>query len=562
MPVDILTGAGEWWAVCFECDERLNITKRGGNRDRHSDFQFPEPASKIAGMSPEKQKATLRHFRDRDASFKRSYLTAFGNSVFRGKTGDFIQPRFDSGEISDLFKEVEEKIGVMTNILRDDQSLTFDVDLGHVSLIKTDLNNNDNNIFEGLDDSVTLPNQKNLRNSDGKIVAAIFVHKNLTFLDFAEKPASKVVSVSVFESDGKRMRNGVDLVRDVLVDVVPLENVTAVEDAGYLTCAYWDMKTNSWAVDGCSMTPGFQCRCSHLTNFALILNIDLGDADWNDALRKVTLTCCSLSAFGLFLTLVFYGHHRGNDLTDRIKINANFCLNLLVVQLAMIFGVDRAENEVVCAASSVLLHLALLTSFSWSMLSGHQIYVLLVKVFEGENEHQMRNYYLLGYLAPVLIIVISLISDYFGLDLETYTRFRAEGVCWLWPTVVFYAFFLTPLTLVLVFNVSMLALALYKVARVKPRPHMFGQARGWLGLALLLGLTWIFGLAAKLTSSFELSVLFVVVNSLQGILIFIFTVLLGQRFRTRFRREIDSRFQSFDLTGSSVKKQRTTSTSA
>ncbi len=47
--------------------------------------------------------------------------------------------------------------------------------------------------------------------------------------------------------------------------------------------------------------------------------------------------------------------------------------------------------------------------------------------------------------------------------------------------------FLLPLALVLTVNLSMLGLVIAKVYRIKPRPQMFSQARGWFSLALLLG---------------------------------------------------------------------------
>ncbi len=55
------------------------------------------------------------------------------------------------------------------------------------------------------------------------------------------------------------------------------------------------------------------------------------------------------------------------------------------------------------------------------------------------------------------------------------------------PDLLFKLTFLLPLVAVLTVNLSMLALVIAKVYRIKPRPQMFGQARGWLSLALLLG---------------------------------------------------------------------------
>jgi len=70
---------------------------------------------------------------------------------------------------------------------------------------------------------------------------------------------------------------------------------------------------------------------------------------------------------------------------------------------------------------------------------------------------------------------------------------------------------------------------------------MLGQARGWLSLALLLGATWALGLLGKAAVAavgdedgdghdWGVAVAFVVLNSAQGLLIFVFHVVLSQRY--------------------------------
>ena len=73
------------------------------------------------------------------------------------------------------------------------------------------------------------------------------------------------------------------------------------------------------------------------------------------------------------------------------------------------------------------------------------------------------------------------------------------------PNLLFYLTFLLPLALVLTVDLSMLALVIAKVYRIKPRPKMFGQARGWFSLALLLGnnLSFLLVLVLTLPSSFR-----------------------------------------------------------
>ncbi len=91
------------------------------------------------------------------------------------------------------------------------------------------------------------------------------------------------------------------------------------------------------------------CECTHLTNFALILAIDADfDLSEREVLRTLTLVCCGLSCVCLLACVIFFVTHRGSEMTDRIRINANFCANLLVVQVLMLFGIDQVAHPTVC----------------------------------------------------------------------------------------------------------------------------------------------------------------------------------------------------------------------
>lgn len=51
------------------------------------------------------------------------------------------------------------------------------------------------------------------------------------------------------------------------------------------TCGFWNVSTSSWSSDGCTLVSfddfSSQCECDHLTNFAVLLDINgnLGGAE-------------------------------------------------------------------------------------------------------------------------------------------------------------------------------------------------------------------------------------------------------------------------------------------
>ena len=154
------------------------------------------------------------------------------------------------------------------------------------------------------------------------------------------------------------------------------------------------------------------CKCEHLTNFALILDIaaDFDPGEW-EALRLATLVCCGLSACCLLASVIFFATHRGNEMTDRIRINAHFCANLLVVQLLMLFGVGQTSNGALCFVVGAALQLFILCAFAWSLQAAHQIYVLLVQVFDSEKKRFTR-YLVCGYAGPLAVVAASLLADH------------------------------------------------------------------------------------------------------------------------------------------------------
>ncbi len=64
-----------------------------------------------------------------------------------------------------------------------------------------------------------------------------------------------------------------------------------------------------------------------------------------------------------------------------------------------------------CRLVAVSLHLFLLSTFTWSLLAAHQIYVLLVQVFDSAKTRH-RQYFLFGYTIPVAVVAVSLLTDH------------------------------------------------------------------------------------------------------------------------------------------------------
>ena len=65
-----------------------------------------------------------------------------------------------------------------------------------------------------------------------------------------------------------------------------------------------------WSRENCTTLPGeitgtVSCECTHLTNFALLLDIDQSGSN-PFALRVVTWIGCGISIFGLLMTIITF----------------------------------------------------------------------------------------------------------------------------------------------------------------------------------------------------------------------------------------------------------------
>ena len=153
------------------------------------------------------------------------------------------------------------------------------------------------------------------------------------------------------------------------------------------------------------------CQCDHLTNFAVLLDVyGLASSDRHKtSLEILTYTGCSISIVSLAICFYVFLTFRSAT-NDRSRINAHLCLCLFLAELTFLWGIGQTTFPALCSVIAALLHYIFLASFFWMLIAGFQIYVLLVEVFEPDGSRFVQ-YYLLGYIAPLLIVLCSLLMD-------------------------------------------------------------------------------------------------------------------------------------------------------
>ncbi|XP_031782243.1 latrophilin Cirl isoform X2 [Nasonia vitripennis] len=328
-------------------------------------------------------------------------------------------------------------------------------------------------------------------------------------------------------------------------------------------CVFWNFTANDWSEEGCikrqSNATHTVCECNHLTNFAILM-------DWNDAtstlsaahqmtLHIITYIGCIISVVCLFLAIITFQLFRGLK-SDRTTIHKNLCICLFIAEVVFICGIEQTWSKTLCGIVAGLLHFFFLCAFAWMFLEGFQLYVMLIEVFEAEKS-RLRWYYLVAYGAPLLVVGISCVIDSSGYGTDDY--------CWLSADNYFIFSFVGPVILVILANLVFLSMAIYMMCRhanttvsMKSKEHSrlasasgkeenalpnklqahLAWLRGAIVLVFLLGLTWTFGLLYLNKKSVIMAYIFTVLNSLQGLFIFVFHCVQNEKVRKEYRKFI------------------------
>ncbi|KAG8235883.1 hypothetical protein J437_LFUL010113 [Ladona fulva] len=309
-------------------------------------------------------------------------------------------------------------------------------------------------------------------------------------------------------------------------------------------CVFWDYTTSSWSEEGCRVESTnishTLCQCDHLTNFAVLMDIHatLLNPPHQTALQIITYVGCIISSVCLVLAIITFQLFRGLK-SDRTTIHKNLCVCLLVAEVLFLAGIGQTDKPVICGIVAGLLHFFFLCAFAWMFLEGFQLYVMLTEVFEAEKS-RIRWYYIFAYGAPLIIVAVSCVVDPFSYGTDRY--------CWLRADNFFIFSFVGPVIAVILANLVFLSMAIYMMCRhanasvsIKSKEHSrLASARAWLRgaivLVFLLGLTWTFGLLYLNEESIIMAYIFTVLNSLQGLFIFVFHCVQNEKVRKEYRK--------------------------
>uniref|UniRef100_A0A8I5YTL1 G-protein coupled receptors family 2 profile 2 domain-containing protein n=1 Tax=Pongo abelii TaxID=9601 RepID=A0A8I5YTL1_PONAB len=297
-----------------------------------------------------------------------------------------------------------------------------------------------------------------------------------------------------------------------------------------------EVKLNSHVVSG---TIGLKEKISLSEPVFLTFHHDQEDP----VLTVITQVGLTISLLCLFLAiLTFLLCQPIQNTSTSLHLQLSLCLFL--AHLLFLTGINRTEPEVLCSIIAGLLHFLYLACFTWMLLEGLHLFLtvrnLRVANYTSTGRFKKRFMYPLGYGIPAVIIAVSAIVG--PQNYGTFTH------CWLKLDKGFIWSFMGPVAVIilinLVFYFQVLWILRSKLSSLNKEVSTIQDTRVMTFKAIsqlfILGCSWGLGFfmveeVGKTIGSI-IAYSFTIINTLQGVLLFVVHCLLNRQVRMEYKK--------------------------
>ncbi|KAJ7382486.1 hypothetical protein OS493_034647 [Desmophyllum pertusum] len=330
--------------------------------------------------------------------------------------------------------------------------------------------------------------------------------------------------------------------------ILKFKNLKALE--GDNECMFWDDSNESnskgWSGRGCRKVTSMsnsgetECSCNHMTHFAVLFYYG-EPADTTDTDEKIltilTYVGLALSILGSILTIISYVL-----LTDvhqpLSQIRVSLAGSLGAVEIVFLAGVDQKENTGVCVTVAALMQYFLMAAFCWMLVEGIYLYLFVVKVYNINNK--MSIYHVMSWGVPAVMVAMSLSIAAGKNGIQSYV---SNDYCWMSFSNNLSWIFITFVVIIEVINLAILVRVVKEIATMQHAKDSQSEQirlgiKACVVLVPLLGVTWLFGLLSRLHKAFLY--IFTILNSIQGLLIFLLHCLRNSQIRERLKTRINA----------------------
>ncbi|KAL3883261.1 hypothetical protein ACJMK2_029544 [Sinanodonta woodiana] len=303
-------------------------------------------------------------------------------------------------------------------------------------------------------------------------------------------------------------------------------------------CSFWKFDAvgignGAWSSTGCRLVSTNDyttvCECDHLTSFAILMSPGKTPDKDQVPLSIISTIGCAISISCLSLTMIAHSIVWRYVKSDRTSLLMNLCFALLVSYVIFLVGADQTENKNACIAVAALLHYVYLAVFFLMFAYGIELAVTVIYVFEAKS--RVRWLLPLAWFLPAVIVAVSL-----GV-----TKFEGYGnkqFCWLSIQDGILWAFVGPAAFVILLNVIIIIVVFQRMlssSSMKNKSDLVKAKTAVRSLCVLLpitGITWVFGILSVNDDLVVFQYVFAILNSLQGLFIFLFHGLFNRHVTT------------------------------
>ncbi|XP_059847977.1 adhesion G protein-coupled receptor E2-like [Hypanus sabinus] len=336
------------------------------------------------------------------------------------------------------------------------------------------------------------------------------------------------------------------------------------EDGEEPKCVYWSntKERSVWLSDGCKRIHSNQthviCQCNHLTSFAVLMAPVQTEID-DRLLEIITYIGLIISLLCLVASIAVFVNCKSIQ-NANTSLHKHLSITLFLAQFIFLIGM-WIKQRVVCALVAGCLHYLFLVVFVWMFLDSLQLFItsrhLTVTNYTRTHIIKRRYLYVSAYAVPAVIVIISAAIKPGGYGTET--------DCWLKHESGFNWSFQGPVCFMILVNTVLLFSTLYllrrhfnsrnkEVSKLKEIKTLTIKAAARM---FVLGSTWIFGIFQVDKSTAVFSHLFTVINSLQGLFVFLIYCVFNRRVFDELQKSLTSKQKSI-TTDSSQMEMNTT----
>ncbi|KAM5308525.1 adhesion G protein-coupled receptor E3-like isoform 3-T3 [Glossophaga mutica] len=256
-------------------------------------------------------------------------------------------------------------------------------------------------------------------------------------------------------------------------------------------------------------------------------------------LDAITYVMLSLSLLCLLLAALTFLLCRAIQNTST-SLHLQLCICLFLAHLLFLTAINRTEIKVLCAIIAGALHYLYLASFTWMLLEGLHLFLtarnLTVVNYSSVSRFMKWLMFPVGFGVPAVIVAISAASRPH--------LYGTAARCWLHAQQGFVWTFLGPVCTIFSINLAFFLMTIWilksKLSSLNSDVSTLQNTRMLTFKAMaqlfILGCTWCLGVLQLGPAARAMAYLFTIINSLQGVFIFLVYCLLSQQVREQYRQ--------------------------